>query len=99
MKIGPNQASPGNANAFHPITKDTKSKPWIVLSGDGAEKAFMVVPQSTSASNWTYTMQTIITTGCTVGQIAVSDVNLDGYADFFVPAFEKGIVYGYTFSP
>jgi len=99
LKLGPNQASPGNADAFHPLSSQSKEKPWILLSGDGAEQAFMLIPQSQTPSNWTYSSEVIIKTGCTVGQIAVADANEDGYADFFVPAFEKGIVYGYTFAP
>lgn len=98
LKEGPNQGSPGKAVAFAPRTNIIE-KPYIVVGGDGAEVAFLLTPNSQSTSDWTYTRQDIIYTACTVGQVAAGDVNGDTYAEFFVPAFENGIVYGYTFAP
>mmetsp|Transcript_32794 Transcript_32794/g.56066 ORF Transcript_32794/g.56066 Transcript_32794/m.56066 type:complete len:427 (-) Transcript_32794:63-1343(-) len=97
LKIGPNQASPGEAVAFHPNTTDTNSKAQIIVGGDGAEVAFMLYPESEDPSNWTYIREDIISTGCTVGQVAVGDVNGDSLVEFFVPAYENGIIYVYSY--
>jgi len=96
-KIGPNQASPGRAKAFHPNTTETDTKRTIIVGGDGAEVAFMLYPNSEDPNNWDYTREDIINTGCTVGQVEVGDTNGDNMVEFFVPAFEKNTVYAYTF--
>ena len=33
----------------------------------------------------------ILEAGCTVEQSAVGDVNLDGYREFFIPAYDKKV--------
>ena len=38
LKGGINQAAPGGAKAFRPQVNDTNSRPYILVSGDGAEK-------------------------------------------------------------
>lgn len=99
LKKGEGQASPGNAVAFSPSQQWAQNKKWILLSGDGAEYAYLLTPDSEDPDDWSYTRQEILYTACTVGEISVGDVDGDGYADFFIPAYEKGQVHAYTFAP
>eukprot|EP01094_Clydonella_sp_ATCC50884_P021329 TRINITY_DN4683_c0_g1_i1.p1 TRINITY_DN4683_c0_g1~~TRINITY_DN4683_c0_g1_i1.p1 ORF type:complete len:449 (+),score=144.29 TRINITY_DN4683_c0_g1_i1:42-1349(+) len=99
LKVGPNQASPGNAIAFSPSKEWAGNKPWILLSGDGSEYAYLLTPASEEPTDWRYSRQDVLFTGCTVGEISVGDVDGDGYSEFFVPAYEKGTVFAYTFAP
>ena len=94
---GSNQASPGGAVAFWPEdSMQNKTKPWILLSGDGSQDAYLLVP---SEEDWSYSITTVLEGHATVGQITVADVNGDGYVEFFVPLWDSGLIYGYTFAP
>ena len=68
------------------------------MAGDGSEMAYLISANSESTSDWTYTRQTIVYTQNTVGQIAVGDVTGDGFVEAFIPAYEDGLVYVYSFS-
>lgn len=59
----------------------------------------MLYPDSEDPNNWSYTREDIIFTDCTVGQVVVGDVDGDSWVEFFVPAFENGVVYAYSYSP
>eukprot|EP01120_Amphizonella_sp_Union-15-10_P015860 TRINITY_DN8232_c0_g1_i1.p1 TRINITY_DN8232_c0_g1~~TRINITY_DN8232_c0_g1_i1.p1 ORF type:complete len:427 (+),score=72.14 TRINITY_DN8232_c0_g1_i1:50-1330(+) len=96
---GYNQASPGGALPFRPFTRGPLTKPWILLSGDGSQEAYLFTPYSSSTSNWSYSSQVVILVNGTVGQITAGDVNGDGYTEFFVPDYDHGLVYGFTFAP
>jgi hypothetical protein len=95
---GFNQASPGQAVSFFPH-KDYRGKPYIVVAGDGSQRAHLVVPASDDPNDWTYNESTLWNAGCTVGQTAVGDVNDDGYADIFVPGYDAGKIAVFTFAP
>lgn len=95
---GMNQASPGQAIAFRPSTSYS-GKPYILVSGDGSQRAHMLVPKSQDPNNWEYTEQIVVDAGCTVGQSAVGDVNGDGHADVFVPGYDSNKIHVFTFAP
>jgi hypothetical protein len=95
---GFNQASPGQAVAFHPETKRTEDKPSIIVAGDGSQRAHLLTPKSSSASDWTYEENVVVNAGSTVGQIAVGDVNNDGFTELFVPAYDKHQITVLTFA-
>jgi len=100
LKKGNNQASPGEAQPIHAkVSDEGKKKPYILLAGDGAEKAFLLTAKSEDHSDWTYDIETVLDAKGTVGQPAVGDADGDGYNEFFVPDYDNGYVYGYTFSP
>ena len=53
------QASPGQARAYHSTAKANK-KPYIVVSGDGAEQVYLLRPSSPDKNNWSYTSSVIL---------------------------------------
>lgn len=98
LEGGPNQASPGKAQAIHPTSKyPLTEKPLILLGGDGSQMAYMIVPLSSSPSNWSYNTTVIINLGGTVGQVSAADVTGSGRTTFFVPNYDDGLVYGYQY--
>ena len=96
---GDNQASPGGAVTFYPVTSNVNEKPYILVSGDGTQRAHLIKPLSQSPSNWDYDMNTLIYVANTVGGVSVGDVDGDGYTEMFIPSFESGDVHVFTFSP
>jgi hypothetical protein len=96
---GPNQASPGAPLAFYPAVNQTNSKPWILVSGDGSQRAHLLKPNSESVSDWSYSESTLTDEKCTVGSSAVGDVNGDGFAEVFVPAYDNNRISVFTFAP
>ncbi|KAJ3106771.1 hypothetical protein HDU96_008119 [Phlyctochytrium bullatum] len=95
---GQNQASPGAAHAFHPRTSDAgKSKPWIVASGDGSQMVHVIAPKSQDPNDWTYSEFILHDCNNTVGAVAVKDVDRDGWADVFVPCYNSGEVFAFSF--
>lgn len=96
---GMNQASPGAAFAFHPKVSETASKPHIMVSGDGSQRVHWLIPSSQSANDWQYEERILIDVKGTVGQLAIADINGDGYSEIFVPAYDANKIYAFTFSP
>ena len=90
LKKGYKEASPGTAVAFYPEVKNTQGKPWIVVSGDGSMRAHLLVP---GESDFEYEEKILVNTGGTVGEIAVADVDDDGYSEIFIPAYDKNKIY------
>ncbi|XP_071095835.1 uncharacterized protein [Haliotis cracherodii] len=94
---GIGHGAPGSAQTVFP-TSHTNGKPVIVLSGDDDGRAYVLKPSSTSHGDWTYDKETFLDVGQgTVGEIAIKDVDGDGYGEVFVPAYTQGYVYVYTF--
>jgi hypothetical protein len=93
------QASPGTATAFHPNIADTDRKPYILVSGDGTHQAHLLRPRSEDSKDWAYEESVVVDTGGTVGKCAIGDTDGDGYAEVFVPAYDKDLIYAYTFAP
>lgn len=98
-KSGPNQAAPGAAFPVFPTTDSTSGKPHIVVAGDGAEKAYLLTPNSDDPTDWTYTTYPFADCESVVGQLAVGDADGDGYTDVFVPCYGAGKVVKYSFAP
>ena len=96
---GFNQASPGAAIAFHPNAAATHGKPMILVNGDGSQRAHMLVAKSTAKGDWSYAEKELVDAKSTVGMSAVGDVDGDGYAEIFVPAYDKNIIHAFTFAP
>ncbi|NQD36609.1 VCBS repeat-containing protein [Permianibacter sp. IMCC34836] len=96
---GAGQASPGTAFAFHPQVSNANGKPQIMVSGDGSQRVHWLAPTSTSSSDWNYQERIVVDVGGTVGQLAIADVNGDGYVEVFVPAYDANKIYAFTFAP
>jgi hypothetical protein len=94
---GINSASPGAATAFRPIAGADSRKPWVLVSGDGSQRAHLLRPASEAPDDWTYLESILADTDSTVGTCAVGDTNGDGAAEVFVPAYNKNRVLVYTF--
>ncbi|MFZ9519192.1 MAG: FG-GAP repeat protein [Silvanigrellaceae bacterium] len=92
---GIKQASPGTVLAFRTSTnpKQANLKSWILVSGDGSQRAHLLVPQSdTDPLNWSYDQFEIWDAKSTVGQSVVGDVDGDGQPEIFVPAYDANQV-------
>ncbi|KAJ3087072.1 hypothetical protein HK102_011863 [Quaeritorhiza haematococci] len=99
---GNNQASPGAAKPFYPdASMKGKSKPYIMVSGDGAQRAYLLVPKSQDVGNWEYEFVEFHDCGANSvsGGIAVDDVDDDGYAEVFVPCYDADYVAIFSFAP
>ena len=94
---GMGAGSPGEAMAVHPEVGNDKSKPLILVSGDGSQKAHILTPVSQNPDNWEYKEASFIDVGCTVGKMAVNDVDGDGMLDIFVPAYDNDKIHVLTF--
>lgn len=93
---GPHQAAPGSAMAFVPTNTYT-GKPHIIVSGDGSTKAHLLIPKSENPLDFNYEQHILMNANCTVGKIAVADVNNDGICEIFIPAYEKNQIHVFTY--
>lgn len=99
LKSGPNQAAPGVAKAFYPNLNDKTGSPYILVSGDGAENAYLFAPSNDSNALSYKLVWNAYYKGDTVGGLAVADIDNDGYAEFSVPLYEANKIEIYTFKP
>ncbi len=97
LQSGTGQASPGKAVAFKPYATYT-GKPYIIIAGDGSQKAHLLIPKSADPSNMDYTEEIVLDAKCVVGQIAVGDVDHDGITELFIPAYDNNKIYVYKFN-
>lgn len=95
---GFNAMAPGEAFAFHP-SESRKNKPWIMVSGDGTQKAHLLVPKTEATSNWKYEHYEIANGKGTVGKISVEDIDGDGWVEAFIPAYDKDKIIVVGFKP
>eukprot|EP01126_Amoeba_proteus_P066744 TRINITY_DN971_c0_g1_i4.p1 TRINITY_DN971_c0_g1~~TRINITY_DN971_c0_g1_i4.p1 ORF type:complete len:303 (-),score=62.48 TRINITY_DN971_c0_g1_i4:111-1019(-) len=91
---GYNQAAPGSPEPFYPKAGMSGNK-WLALSGDGAQYAYQLAPDD----GLNFTRSDLVNAAATVGQLAVEDVDQDGYTELFVPAYDTGVVYVYSYNP
>jgi len=97
FKVATGQASPGDAIAFRPEVHST-GKPHIFLSGDNSNSIFLLTPKSEDVNDWSYETEKIADLGADVGRPSIGDVDGDGFADVFVPAFDIKQILHYQFS-
>lgn len=93
---GFNQATPGSAWPFYPALK-ANTRPWIFIDGDGSQKAYQLRP--IDGKRFEYELTIVVDTGATVGAVALADVDGDGFTEVFIPAYDTGLVYVYTYAP
>lgn len=95
-------ASPGPIMAFHPTTKDgmQTNKPWVLVSGDGSQKAHLLVPQDDQdSSNWHYEESVIWNPKSTVGQSTIADLDQDGVLEIIIPAYDANKIGIFSLAP
>ena len=98
-EFGPNQASPGLSYAFTPNIKMARQeRPCILLGGDGSQEAYLLTPASSVGFAFNTTVLPGVSKG-TIGDVAVGDINGDGWVDMLVPDYNHGNLFGFTFSP
>lgn len=102
---GKNQASPGSAQSFAP-SLPWASKPWIAVSGDGAQSVFLLKPKSHDARDWNYAVSEPLADAfgplpqeSTIGALAIDDVDGDGFKEVFIPAYHADTIFVLTFGP
>ena len=93
---GIGSASPGKAEGFI-ADSNNPTKPWVLVNGDGSQKAHLLKPKSEDANNWEYTEEILIDTGCTVGQSAIADIDGDGGVEIFIPAYDKDLIHVFSY--
>ncbi|XP_033729069.1 uncharacterized protein LOC117318160 isoform X2 [Pecten maximus] len=94
--ILPGGGAPGSAQIIRNSTTSS-GKPMILVSGDDDSRAYLFSPVRTSASDWSYRMNIFLDKHSgTIGGIAYTDVDDDGYPELFVPAYSDNLVYVYT---
>ena len=79
---------------------NSRYKPLILLTGDDDSNVYVF--ESTSDNDpsvWTYTMTSIFYAKGTIGGPVVKDIDGDGYAEVFIPAWSEGTLNVYTFKP
>ena len=55
---------------------------------------------SPSAADFTYNKTVVVSADGVVGSIGFGDIiGKDGWTEFFVPDYDGGVIYGYTFAP
>jgi hypothetical protein len=96
---GMNQASPGQALAFRPGRDWPGKKPAILVAGDGSQRAHLLVPSSQAAGDWSYREEIVLDAKATVGTCAVGDVDGDGTAEVFVPAYDRDRIFVLEVAP
>ncbi|XP_013394503.1 uncharacterized protein LOC106161970 [Lingula anatina] len=97
---GQGKGSPGAAKPFYPSLKNATGKPHILVCGDDDGRAYLLIPQSADPSNWKYSKEVFFDGGKeTVGEIAIEDVDGDGFVEVFVPLYYKGEVIVFSFGP
>jgi len=92
------QAGPGDAVAFSPRAEH-RGKPWIFVSGDNGNDIFVLVPESQRRGDWSYTTQKLADVHADVGRPVIADIDGDGFADVFVPAYDAGVLEHFAFGP
>ena len=93
---GQGQGSPGSAFSFFPDPSSQLRKPLILASGDGSQRVHFLSPVSEDPANWEYSESILLDVGSTIGQIAIADVDSDGFVEVFVPAYDAGRIEVFT---
>lgn len=96
LKRGLNEAAPGFTYTFYPRMNATHEKPHILIAGDGAENTVLLRP---TEQDFVYTCEEVINVGGVVGSLAIGDVDGDGFVEFFVPDYDNGHIFAFSFGP
>ena len=92
----PNMA-PGFPYAIWPETRtEGKAPAHIVVAGDGDYTAHIMTP--TDAKNFEWDLDTIKDEGGTVGALAMSDLDNNGWLELWVPNYDKSYIELWKFS-
>ena len=98
LKTGIQQSAPGGFQAFYPKVRDEESaRPYILVSGDGAERAYLFAPLDTNPIQYNL-VWTELFSGYTVGGTAIADLDGDGINEFVIPLYESNTCFVYTLS-
>ncbi|KAK6212596.1 hypothetical protein LQW54_005181 [Pestalotiopsis sp. IQ-011] len=94
---GLQQAAPGSPRAFFPTPASVDAGiPYIVLAGDAAQRAYVLIP---GVTEWSYKTTYLHDCGCTVGQVSAADLDGDGAAEtIIIPCYDDGVLAAYTFA-
>lgn len=84
---GPNQAAPGAARAFAPPAGGG-AKPWVSVSGDGDQRAYILAPTSQDAADWAYEATLVWDCKGTVGRQVAAQVGADVF--LVVACYDSG---------
>ncbi|MEY4064503.1 MAG: hypothetical protein RIR26_711, partial [Pseudomonadota bacterium] len=93
---------PGPVTAFWPKNRSgvATQKPWLLVSGDGSQKAHVLVPAEPAKSqDWNYREHILWNPASTVGQSTVGDVDNDGLLELFIPAYDANKIAIFTIVP
>ncbi|XP_061416119.1 uncharacterized protein LOC133347664 [Lethenteron reissneri] len=98
--IFPGNGSPGAPKTFFPRAGSSQKKPTIVLAGDDDGKAYILESVNDNDSNqWAYSNHTLFDAGGIVGEIAVEDVDGDGFMEIFIPEYSKQLIAVFSYKP
>ena len=93
---GKNQAAPGFAFAINP-SASYSGKPYILVAGDGAQKAYLLYPTD---ADFAYNTTVVVSVNGVVGFVGFTSITgSDEWTEFFVPDYDDGVLYAYTFAP
>ena len=90
--------SPGFPYAVWPHGKTRGERAHIFVAGDGDYEAHVLVPTGDNAEDFGYTDYVFDKAHGTVGALAFSDLDNDGWTEVWVPNYDKSTVELYKFS-
>lgn len=99
---GIQSASPGPVMAFYPTTANglKTNRPWILVSGDGSQKAHLLTPtKDKSTVDWNYTEHIVWHPSSTVGQSTIADIDNDGILELIIPAYDANQIGIFSLKP
>ncbi|KAF0309882.1 hypothetical protein FJT64_019038 [Amphibalanus amphitrite] len=95
------RVSPGEAVAFHPsrAARTAGEKPLILLSGNGDGSHYVLQPASAEAADWRYERLPLVSPGGTAGQVAVADLDGDGFTELLAAGHTAGSLAVFSYGP
>jgi len=93
----PNMA-PGFAYAMYPNGKKEGERAHIFVAGDGDHSAHALYPTG-DAAEFDYEVTTFVEGGGTIGCLAFSDLDEDGWTEVWMPNYNKSYIELFKISP